>query len=927
MTVSLKKTPFFCLLLILPLLTMAQEERDEQYYADLYGKLYKNYSNDPNDVENMLLMAEFYADTLNPQRNDAAAMKLICAAEKKYIAMVEDRDQTKAVRKLIKKKITVVLVRQTKQRIIRQARAVINSDMPLSDKEVDNYAEAFRDDPFVQRSIEHRRIAQKFRQAKEENTLASYSSFMASYEATNEGEEALRLMRSLATSLVATAKSESQVDSILSGYLSIPSIQEIAFHSKSALAYDKLSKQPSAQAYRSFLAKYPGSDEYSLVLSKLENISNEEFTHLTTARQFADFALNNPDNPLADKAIETIKRMIREHRDIDAVKIYLSEFQLDVDYNNIYLEFFNWHTEEGNKAPIELFATQHPDFPFRMALHDALAAAQRYDSIDISHPFEEKDFKQWSSKIYHLTGKKQSFVALQRTLQQFIAKHEWAKALARIDFFELSFDEYCVEQVAELRALLQAPAHPSLAATPIVRPVYDFMHPVMLDDNNILYNRMVNGHNEIHCAYKTKSKRGFTWRGTGAIAFTNFVNNGIQLFNLFDNNEKMLCGYRGNILIAQHTEQGWTVTETLPAPVNSQHTDFDAFMLPDGSGILFASDRPGGHNLQPSHSYFHGDSALASDIWYAPRTDKGWGSPINLGPAINTPYMECSPIITDDLKTIYFITDASGLGFGDIYYATRDDISDWTHWSKPVNCGKEINTGHNESSVSFCNNGNSLLYCSNSAGNDGCYTAPTPHTFNSDRRQTRIYAESTGMLISIIDVSTQKTLYDKQPIEANSSWINTFYSNKSYLLFAESDNSYIPGIVFIPSSSRIIIPKAYTADTLLSMSRRGASLPMHALLFENNRPSLLSISATEIEHLADFLKKNPSLSVEIIVHIEGSDDTFCYNLSNDRGNEIKRQLTLHGIEADRIIVSPYGNSITKRGLAKTSTALLFTAKR
>ena len=40
----------------------------------------------------------------------------------------------------------------------------------------------------------------------------------------------------------------------------------------------------------------------------------------------------------------------------------------------------------------------------------------------------------------------------------------------------------------------------------------------------------------------------------------------------------------------------WVWTATLPAPVNSAYNDYDAFMVADGSGLLFASDRPDGHN-------------------------------------------------------------------------------------------------------------------------------------------------------------------------------------------------------------------------------------------------------------------------------------------------------------------------------------------
>ncbi len=77
----------------------------------------------------------------------------------------------------------------------------------------------------------------------------------------------------------------------------------------------------------------------------------------------------------------------------------------------------------------------------------------------------------------------------------------------------------------------------------------------------------------------------------------------------------------------------------------------------------------------------------------------------------------------------------------------------------------------------------------------------------------------------------------------------------------------------------------------------------------------------EIEHLADFLTSYPYINIELIIHVAGDNDAFCFNLSNSRGQEIKKMLINSGIDADRITVSGYGNSKTKTGEASTSVAL------
>ena len=894
----------------------AQETSDDEaQFSKQYNKIYKNYVKEPDNVANMLAMAEFYADTANPMRNYATAMKYIVNAEERFITILEDRDKYREVSRLLKHKINLQLLRQTKYSIILKARNYIDTEETLDEATLDNYSEAFRNDQSTMRLIDYRRLQSRYRQACNEGTLAAYKKFINTYAATSEGEEALKAIAIVAEQTVASAATEDEVDALLDGYLDIETVQTAAQRRKSAIAYAALNANPSPQAYRDFIAKYPGSNEYSLVLEKMENQLHDRFNQLSTPRQYADFALDNPDNPLAERAIDELKRLITEQRNMEALHIYLDEFPLDVNYNDIYLTYYNWHTEEGNLAPLTLFRANNPDFPFNMALQNAIDAATRYDSIDISMPFVEKEFSQWASRIYHLTGKRQSYVGLLRTMQHLIAARNWKKAQERIDFFALSFEDNCVDQVAELRSILEQPDRAKLTYTPIVRPAYDMVHPTMHPSGKqLFYNRHnADGTTSIQSAQLTPAKKSAIWKGTGNIAFTNTENRNLRIFSFFENGEKMLLGKGGNILVAEHRQEGWEIIEALPEPINSRYDDFDAFMLPDGSGILFASDRPGGQNLQPSHAYFHGDTASASDIYFCPRTAKGWGKAINLGIGVNSPYMECSPVLSDDLKTIYFITDGrGGLGYGDLYYATRDNTDDWQHWKRATNYGKEVNTGHNESSVTLGADHATLTVCSNSHGRYGAYTTPAMHTIDDKMRTVSINANTVGFSIDIVDAASQKTITNHQSIARQSQWQTTLYADNQYLLYAQCDGLLIPAQPFVPASQSSLSPRIYDETELNDIARRGQSIAMPGILFENKQERLKSSSMIEITHLGQFLASHPYLYIEIIINVAGSDDTACYNLSQSRGQQLKTLLADRGIEPDRITVSPYGNSLAKQ---------------
>lgn len=926
----MKKNLFLFCALFAVVIASAQDEpdKDYNYYQNSYAKLYKAYAKQPENVANNLALAEFFSDTLNPMRNYASAMRYISAAEKRYIEIVEDRDSYKEVSKLIKKKITIVLVRQKKQDIIRLAYDLLNSDTELTEGSLDNYAEAFKNQNAIMRIIDDRRINIKFQQAKEKNTLDAYKLFYDKYPATSDGETAASLMGQLATNAISKAQSEQQVDSILAPYISVPTVQRASLKRKSAIAYAILEKEPSRTAYKAFLSKYPGSDEYSLVLDKMDQLLQDDFNQLATPQQYADFAIENPENPLAEKAIENIKKMIAEEHDIKATKIYMETFPLDVSYNEIYLEYYKWHTEEGNKAPIEVFYENHPDFPYPMAIEDALYKADKIDSININMPFREQEFKEWASKVYHLTGKKVSFVALQRTLQQFIANKQWNKIPERIDFFSLSFEDNCIDEVAELRSIVEAPDNSKIVFTPVVRPAYDMIHPVMHPNGKqIFFNRTVKGGiMEIHSAQLTNGKKGQLWRSSGPVIFTNIENNGLYIYSLYNGGNNMLLGYGGDIMYATLDENGWTVIETLPEPVNTPYYDYDAFMLPDGSGILLASDRPDGHNLQPSRSYFHGDTALASDIYFIPRNDNGtWGEAVNLGINVNSPYMECSPVLSDDMKTLYFITDGrGGLGYGDIYYTTRDNTNDWRHWATPTNYGKEANSGFNEYSVTDAGDNKNLIVCSNAHGRYGCYSTTALHTVNRNLRNVTVTAKHVGMTVSVVDIETQSFVNTDQPIERESQWNNTFYANKQYLLLAACNGLFIPGLLFSPAVNSHVTPTVYEEYDLLDLTLAGSDgVPLPAIMFENDRSQLCSFSQVELNHLADFLLRNNDLSIEVTVNVKGDDDTFCFNMSQARGQEIKKALINRGVEADRIAFSGFGNSKTKRNTSIAQVSVKF----
>jgi tetratricopeptide (TPR) repeat protein len=147
-----------------------------------------------------------------------------------------------------------------------------------------------------------------------------------------------------------------------------------------------------------------------------------------------------------------------------------------------------------------------------------------------------------------------------------------------------------------------------------------------------------------------------------------------------DGNEMVL--YRNDVhgksLYLSHFDgQMWASPEKLPYPINSYSEETHGSISPDGSTFFFTSDREGGFG--------------GLDIYMVQRDEKGkWGNPINLGPNINTPYDEETPMMHYDGKTLYFSSEGhNSMGQLDVFYSYMKVDSTW---SNPVNMGYPINT-------------------------------------------------------------------------------------------------------------------------------------------------------------------------------------------------------------------------------------------
>jgi len=120
----------------------------------------------------------------------------------------------------------------------------------------------------------------------------------------------------------------------------------------------------------------------------------------------------------------------------------------------------------------------------------------------------------------------------------------------------------------------------------------------------------------------------------------------------------------------------WEPPINLGPVVNSSASEDHPFLSADGLALFFSGDRG-----QPLHPLRPGGFGNV-DMWVTTRSSisEPWGTPVNLGPIVNSTSLDGGPVISPDGFTLYFSSERPG-GFGgvwgDIYQAPIIPIVDF----------------------------------------------------------------------------------------------------------------------------------------------------------------------------------------------------------------------------------------------------------
>ena len=195
------------------------------------------------------------------------------------------------------------------------------------------------------------------------------------------------------------------------------------------------------------------------------------------------------------------------------------------------------------------------------------------------------------------------------------------------------------------------------------------------------------------------------------------------------------------LLVASNTDGKWRHVSELPFNSETYSCGHPALSA-DGNTLVFASDIPGGFG--------------GTDLYLARKTGATWGTPENLGSAINTEGDETFPYLHES-GALFFASDGQpGLGGMDIFMATASADG---RWENALNMGYPLNTSADDFSITWNPNRAAGYFASNRDGDDDIYAF---------RRNVRIHGtivdSKTGLpvnaaTVKLEDVGGKTTTY------------------------------------------------------------------------------------------------------------------------------------------------------------------------
>lgn len=519
--------------------------------------------------------------------------------------------------------------------------------------------------------------------------------------------------------------------------------------------------------------------------------------------------------------------------------------------------------------------------------------------------------------------KELAFVAVQKLISKDLSLKNWPQVLNTLHTYESLFSSNV--KFKKLKELIKESSDFSIKIEQLKivnSELGEEYSPVISGDSKSLffcgYNRSDNfGGEDVFVSKKESSG----WSNPTVVeSLSNSASND-ALMAVSTDGSKSILFHNGKLAYSQKLTDGWSPLNYFPDEINNCSWNGDAMITSDGNALFFASVRENdGYSIDFSHNeFYHSTQAYFSDIYVSVRSQDGWSNPINLGSTINSNFIERSPFLHPDMKTLYFSSDGhGGLGKLDVYKSTRLADSCWNCWSEPVNLGKEINTISDDWGYRISTDGTTAYFSKKDNGkkSDDLYSLTLPPHLRPDivakiegeLKNSKNQPVSTTIRWEDLESNTVIGTAKSDPIDG--SYFIVLPMGKNYGYFIE-DTTFFPvsqNLDLRNVSNVVEIKKDIKAISFQEMIEDKIAIPMNNLFFNPMKSDLLPKSIPELKRISKIIK-DKNISVELSGHTDNQgSESMNLKLSEDRANSVKNFLISQGVSPLRIKAIGYGYS-------------------
>lgn len=371
------------------------------------------------------------------------------------------------------------------------------------------------------------------------------------------------------------------------------------------------------------------------------------------------------------------------------------------------------------------------------------------------------------------------------------------------------------------------------------------------------------------------------------------------------------------------TDDSWSEPQAVPIFNDSTNVS-QPFLSADGKELYVSADVDGGYG--------------GKDIYVLTKTAEGWGSPLNLGPNVNTTEEETFPYLADDGRLYFASNGQMGMGGLDIFVASRIK----NQWGNVLNLRSPINSGADDLAIIFekVNPKDQYkiksqgFFVSNRPGGKGhddiyhfteekvkVYLVAGDVVEKIFEKENNPNSRVTGYLplaaidvtINLLDEKGNVVPKSQQVIKADKNGAFRFKAEpeKSYRISASKPDYFSKSEVASTVGFTVIDKDTVTATVRIILDKiyKNVQVNLSNIYYDYNKANIREDAAKVLDTLIVLLNENPGVQVEFGSHTDsrGKDD-YNLRLSQARAQSVVDYLVSKGIDPKRLTAKGYGET-------------------